>query len=78
MANPKYDANALNKLSSIILDSSITVHKEMGPGLLEGVYQYCMAKELRNRQVEVYTNIPVQLHYKGEPLDKDYIIDVLE
>jgi len=35
----------LNNLSSIILNASISVHREMGPGLLEGVYQQCMAKE---------------------------------
>lgn len=32
-------------LSKEILDSSITVHKEMGPGLLEAVYQHCLVKE---------------------------------
>lgn len=36
----------LNKLSKIIIDSSITVHKEMGPGLLETVYEHCLIKEL--------------------------------
>jgi GxxExxY protein len=66
------DVTSLNNLSSIILDASITVHKEMGPGLLEGVYQHCLIKELRNRQVNVYTNVPVPLHYKGEPLNKEY------
>ena len=35
-------AEYLNEISSIILKSSIAVHKEMGPGLLEGVYQQCM------------------------------------
>lgn len=67
----------LDHLSSIILDAAITVHKEMGPGLLESIYQHCMIKELRNRQVQVDTMVPVQLSYKGEPLNKDYIIDIL-
>lgn len=67
----------LNTLSSVILDSAITVHREMGPGLLEGVYQQCMIKELKNRDVNVATMVPVPLYYRGEQLRKDYIIDLL-
>lgn len=67
----------LNHLSSVILSSAITVHKEIGPGLLEGVYQHCLVKELRSRQLNVEMMVPVTLYYKGEPLNKDYIIDIL-
>lgn len=67
----------LNELSSVILKSSIAVHKEMGPGLLEGVYQQCMILELRNQGLVVHEMIPVRLHYKGTPLNKNYIIDIL-
>jgi GxxExxY protein len=67
----------LNGLSSIILKSAISVHKEMGPGLLEGVYQQCMILEMRQRGLVVHQMVPVQLHYKGTPINKDYIIDIL-
>ena len=70
-------AEYLNKISSIILKSAITVHQEMGPGLLEGVYQQCMILELRNRELVVEQMIPVQLHYKGIPITKTYVIDIL-
>ena len=66
-----------NKLSAQILDSAISVHKEMGPGLLEAVYQHCMVAELRSREIFVGTKVPVALSYKGQSLNKDYIIDVL-
>jgi GxxExxY protein len=49
----------------------------MGPGLLEGVYQRCMVRELINRRIKVATMTPVALLYKGEPLNKEYIIDIL-
>jgi len=49
----------------------------MGTGLVESVYQYCIVKELRNTQVKVDTMKPVMLHYKGEPLNKEHVIDVL-
>jgi GxxExxY protein len=71
------DSAHLNYLSSIILDAAITVHKEMGPGLLESVYQQCMIRELSKRQLNVKRAVPVPLHYKGEALNKDYIIDIL-
>ena len=47
----------LNDLSKTILDASISVHKEMGPGLLEGVYQQCLVKELIMRDVKVNTMV---------------------
>src|SRR5688572_14155779 len=58
----------LNELSSVILKSAIAVHREMGPGLLEGVYQQCMILELRNRGLVV--NQMVQLRYKGILINK--------
>lgn len=67
----------LNKLSRIILEAAITVHKEMGPGLLESVYQQCLAKELRDRGINISPLVPVPLIYKGHVLSKDYVIDIL-
>jgi GxxExxY protein len=68
---------ALNQLTGMVLDAAIAVHKEMGPGLLESVYQFCLLKELRTRGINVQTTVPVTLHYKGESLNKDYVIDLL-
>jgi GxxExxY protein len=66
----------LNHISGIILTSSIAVHKEMGPGLLESVYQHCLIKELTSKNLNVKTAFPIPLMYKGEALDKDYCIDL--
>ena len=77
MKSTSLESKALNDLSSIILDSAITVHREMGPGLLESVYHHCLVLELRNRQLRVDTMVPVRLHYKGAILNKDYVIDIL-
>lgn len=67
----------LNDLSGIILDASIRVHKEMGPGLLESVYQQCLVKEFALRGVNVQTMVAIPLTYRGFTLDKDYVIDIL-
>ena len=67
----------LNRLSGIILDASIAVHKEMGPGLLETVYQHCLIEELNKRDVLVKVSVTTPLFYKGIALNKDYVIDLL-
>jgi GxxExxY protein len=67
----------LNEISKQILDASITVHREMGPGLLESVYQLCLAQELSLRNLSCTLEVPVPLLYKGHPLSKDYIMDIL-
>lgn len=70
-------ADELNELSGIILNCSLAVHKELGPGLLESVYQQCMVAEIGSRGLRVEQLVPVKLHYKGEPLKKDFIVDTL-
>ena len=66
-----------NQLSGEILDAAITVHKEMGPGLLESVYELCLFKELQLRNIFVENQVAVPLFYKGEDLNKDFRIDIL-
>ena len=67
----------LNNLSGNILDAAISVHREMGPGLLESVYQHCLVSELVTRGLLVSTLVNVPLRYKGFSLNKEYIIDML-
>lgn len=66
-----------NKLGAIILDASITVHKELGPGLLESAYELALARELILREINFKTQVPIELFYKGASLGKGYIIDIL-
>ena len=67
----------LNTLSKQILDASIEVHKNLGPGLLESVYETCLCKELRLRKIDCVRQAPVPVTYKNEILDVDFRIDVL-
>ena len=54
-----------NRLGGIIPDASITVHKELGPGLLESAYQLALERELYLRGVPFRSQVPVDLTYKG-------------
>lgn len=67
----------LNELSKVVLDASIAVHKEMGPGLLESVYELCLIKELELRGIQADHQVPIPLVYRGFELTKEFRIDIL-
>jgi GxxExxY protein len=68
----------LNELSGIIVDAAMEVHRELGPGLLERVYEASLAKELRLRGINSVRQLPQPVIYKGEELeDEGYKIDLL-
>lgn len=66
-----------NNLSKIILDASIEVHRELGPGLLESVYEICLCKELVGRGLAIERQVALPVIYKNEKLDLNFRIDVL-
>jgi GxxExxY protein len=67
----------LNNLGGIILDAAVTVHRELGPGLLESAYELAMARELFLRELSIKTQVPVELIYKDASLGKAYVMDIL-
>ena len=67
----------LNKFGSVILDSSIEVHKQLGPGLLESVYELSLFKELSSRKIKAQRQVPIPVLYKGEDLNAEFKIDIL-
>lgn len=66
-----------NKLSEQILDSSILVHRTMGPGLLESIYELCLIKEFELRKIKCKSQVSIPLIYRGQELSKDFKIDLL-
>lgn len=67
----------LNELGGAILDACITVHRELGPGLLESAYIKALVRELQSRELRVRVQVPVELEYKGSALGKVYVMDIL-
>lgn len=66
-----------NRLSSKIIGAAIEVHKELGPGLLETVYEACLVSELESRGLSVKSQVQLPLFYKGRKLEKEFRIDLL-
>jgi len=67
----------VNDLAYEIVGCAIEVHKEIGPGVLESIYELCMIEELRRQSLKVVGQVPIKVHYKGKPLDAEYRIDLL-
>jgi len=66
-----------NLISSKIIKAAIEVHRELGPGLLESVYEYCLLEELKRNGLFARRQVQLPLYYKGNKLEKDFVIDIL-
>ena len=64
-------------LTEKVIGCAIEVHRALGPGLLESVYQQCLAHELQIHQIPFEAECPVPVAYKGIHLDCGYRLDVL-
>ena len=64
-------------VSQAVIGAAIDVHRELGPGLLESVYEEALAWELRARKLRVGRQVPVPLIYKGHLLDGQIRLDLV-
>ena len=68
----------LNLLSSKVIEAAIKVHSELGPGLLESVYSSCMLVELREMNLDVKSEVPLPVFYRGKKIAEDgFRLDLL-
>jgi GxxExxY protein len=65
------------RLAREIVDACVTVHKIMGPGLLESIYEQCLMKELELRGIKAKNQVAILLSYKGHELTKEFKMDIL-
>jgi len=63
-------------LTGKIIACAIEVHRTLGPGLLEGTYKQCLARELHLNAIEFTLEHPMPVKYKGVNLDCGYRIDI--
>ena len=67
----------LEKIGKVVVDAAFKVHTTLGPGLLESVYQICLAHELEKRGLKVEREVPVQIEYDGIKFPSAFRIDLL-
>ncbi len=66
-----------DELSSIIIGAAIDVHTELGPGLLESVYETCLFYELKKIGLDVKRQLELPVVYKGMHLETGFRMDLI-
>lgn len=66
-----------NEIGTILIDVAIGVHRLLGPGLLESVYEVILAYELSLRGLVVRRQVPITIHYKGIVFDEAFRADLM-
>ena len=66
-----------NQIGKIVVDAAIAVHRALGPGLLETVYEVVLAHELRKRGLQVEQQVPVPIEYEGTKFEEGFRADLV-
>ena len=66
-----------NEIGKVVVDSAIAVHRGLGPGLLETVYEVALTHELQKRGLQVERQIPISIQYDGLTFDEGFKADII-
>ena len=66
-----------NKITGLIVDAAYAVHSELGPGLLEAIYEECLLIELRKRELNATRQVDVPVVYKGQRTGTGVRVDLV-
>ena len=66
-----------NQIGTILIEAAIEVHRHLGPGLLETVYETVLAHELTARALSVQRQVPIPIAYKGLRFDEGFRADLI-
>jgi GxxExxY protein len=66
-----------NQIGSVVIEAAIAVHRKLGPGLLETVYEVILARELVDRGLKVDRQVPVAITYNGIRFDEGFRADLV-
>jgi len=65
-----------NEIGAIIVDTAINLHKNLGPGLLEKVYETVLLKLLTKKGLSVQKQVVIPLEYEGEFFEESFKVDL--
>ncbi len=66
-----------NEIGKIVVDAAITIHKALGSGLFEIVYEVILTHELKKHGLTVERQVPVPIEYDGTKFDEGFIADII-
>lgn len=67
----------VEEIAGEVVDAAVAVHRALGPGLVESLYQQALSLELEDRELEVASEVPVKASYSGVELDGHYRLDLV-
>ena len=65
-----------NEIGSLIVDTAVYLHKKLGPGLLESVYEAIIMKLLLNKKLHVQRQVSIPLEFEGEQFEEGFRVDL--
>ncbi len=66
-----------NEISKVVVDAALKVHRALGPGLLESVYEIVLAHELRSRGLKIQRQLSVPIRYENIHFDEGFRADLM-
>jgi len=66
-----------NRIGKHVVDCAITIHRELGPGLLESVYEVVLAHELQRCGFSVERQVPMSILYQGHNFEEGFRVDLV-
>lgn len=66
-----------DEIGSHVVDVAVQIHRDVGPGLLETVYEVILAHELRRRGLQVQRQVPIPVMYRGLKFDEGFRVDLI-
>ena len=66
-----------NEIGGIVVSAAIVIHREMGPGLLESVYEVILAHELKERGLRVERQVVVPISFRGQNFNEGFRADII-
>ena len=74
---PREISGEIDSVARQVVDSAFAVHKALGPGLLESVYEACLDIEFTERRIPFRRQVPLPISYKGREIGEAYRLDFL-
>ncbi len=66
-----------NEIGKIVVDAAIAVHRALGPGVYENVYEVVLTYELKKHDLNVERQVPVSIEYDGIKFDEGFRADII-
>jgi len=65
------------EIGRIVIDTAISIHRDLGPGLLESVYETILKKQLEKKGLKVESQIPIRIEYDGDVFEEGFRADLI-